>query len=69
MNAQPSKTVTVRTNAELRAMNLSFYTLSKLANVLCCVNPMEALEARLARNPSLKGELTLDDCGNFLAFA
>lgn len=66
-------TITVRTNDELRALNLSFYTLCKLADVLNCVNPTQALEQRLTHpawaDKGWKGELTLDSLGNFVAFA
>lgn len=65
-------TTTVRTNAELAAMNLSFYTLSKLADALNCVDPRQCLEHRLT-HPAFavkgwKGELTLDALGNFVSF-
>ncbi len=63
----------VKTNADLRNMNLSFYTLSKLSDVLNCVNPMTALEHRLTHpafaGKGWKGELTLDNLGNFVSFA
>lgn len=66
-------TITVRTNAELRNLNLSFYTLCKLAEVLNCVNPHYALEHRLTHpawaSKGWKGELTLDSLGNFVSFA
>lgn len=66
-------TVIIRTNAQLRELNLSFYTLSKLADVLQCVNPMLALENRLTHpawaSKGWKGELTLDELGNFVSFA
>jgi hypothetical protein len=66
-------TITVRTNEELRALDLSYYTLTKLADVLRCVNPMECLEHRLTHpafaDKGWKGELTLDQFGNFVSFA
>lgn len=66
-------TYTVRTNDELRALNLSIYSLSKLANVLNCVNPTSALEHRLSHpafaHHGWKGQLTLDSLGNFISFA
>jgi hypothetical protein len=40
-------TTTVRTNAQLRKMHLSYYTLCKLADALHCVDPQECLEHRL----------------------
>ena len=65
-------TTTVRTNEELRNMDLSFYTLSKLANVLNCVDPRQCLEHRLTHQAfagkGWKGELTLDSLGNFVSF-
>lgn len=66
-------TYTVRTNEELRALNLSYYTLSEMARVLNCVDPRTCLEHRLT-HPAFapmgwKGELTLDELGNFLSFA
>ena len=65
-------TTTVRTNEELRNMALSFYTLSKLANVLNCVDPRQCLEHRLTHpafaGKGWKGELTLDSLGNFVSF-
>jgi len=65
-------TYTVTANSQLVAMNLSYYTLCRLADVLCCVNPLHALESRLT-NPGFadmgwKGELTLDNLGNFVSF-
>lgn len=60
-------TYTVRTNAELRALGLSFYTLCKLAELLRCVDPRHNLEDRIARD-GWKGELCLDELGNFVAF-
>lgn len=67
------KTYTIRTNADIRALNLSFYTLSRLAYVLECVNPCDCLEHRLTHpafaHHGWKGELTLDDLGNFVSFA
>lgn len=71
MNA--TTTIQVRTNAQLRELDLSFYTLCKLANVLSCVNPMECLEHRLTHpafaDKGWKGELTLDALGNFVSFS
>lgn len=65
-------TTTVRTNQQLRDMNLSFYTLVKLANVLNCVDPQQCLEHRLTHpafaDKGWKGELTLDSLGNFVSF-
>jgi hypothetical protein len=65
-------TTTVSTNKQLREMNLSFYTLSCLSRVLCCVDPQQCLEHRLT-HPAFayqgwKGELTLDALGNFVSF-
>ena len=61
-------TATYRTNAALRAANLSYYTLCRLADALACVNPMLALEHRLARDVSMLGELTTDALGNFVSW-
>ena len=65
-------TYTVTSNAALKAMDLSFYTLSKLANVLNCVDPQLCLEHRLTHpafaDKGWKGELTLDSLGNFVSF-
>ena len=65
-------TTTVRTNQALRDMNLSIYTLSKLARVLSAVDPRTCLEHRLSHpafaHHGWKGELTLDDLGNFVSF-
>lgn len=65
-------TYTVRTNDELRALNLSFYTLCKLAEVLNCVDPQTALEHRLSHpafaGKGWQGKLTLDELGNFVSF-
>lgn len=65
-------TYTVRSNQQLRDMDLSFYTLCKLARVLECVDPQEALEHRLSHpafaEKGWKGELTLDHLGNFVKF-
>jgi hypothetical protein len=62
----------IRTNAELRALDLSFYSLCKLANVLNCVNPCDCLEHRLTHpafaDKGWKGALTLDHLGNFVSF-
>lgn len=62
------QTITVRTNAELQALDLSYYTLCHLADALCCVDPRTCLEQRLARDAACKGELTLDALGNFISF-
>lgn len=63
----------VRTNTELKALDLSFYTLAKLADVLNCVDPTQCLEHRLTHpafaDKGWKGELTLDSLGNFVSFA
>lgn len=65
-------TTTVTTNQQLKDMHLSFYTLSKLANVLNCVDPQLCLEHRLSHpafaHNGWKGELTLDTLGNFVSF-
>ena len=66
-------TYTVKTNAELDSMDLSFYTLCKLADVLRCVDPTLCLEHRLT-HPAFaangwRGELTLDSLGNFVSFS
>jgi hypothetical protein len=65
-------TTTVTTNAALKAMNLSFYTLCKLADVLNCVDPQECLEHRLTHpafaDKGWRGDLTLDQFGNFVSF-
>lgn len=66
-------TVTVKTNAELSALGLSFYSLAKLADILECVDPCQCLEHRLTHrafaDKGWKGQLTLDQYGNLLAFA
>ena len=66
-------TITVRTNEELKALGLSYYTLCKLAYTLHCVDPRECLEHRLSHpafaDKGWRGELTLDQFGNFVAFA
>lgn len=63
----------VTTNQQLQAMDLSFYTLSKLANVLNCVDPQQCLEHRLTHaafaDKGWKGNLTLDQFGNFVSFS
>jgi hypothetical protein len=61
-------TMTVRTNKEISAMNLSYYTLCRLSDAIMVSNPLTALEHFLSRNPSVKGELTLDSLGNFVSF-
>ena len=62
----------VTTNAQLKALNLSFYSLCKLADELNCVDPTQCLEHRLTHpafaNKGWKGELTLDNLGNFVSF-
>lgn len=67
------RTITVKTDAELKALGLSFYTLSCLARVLSCVDPRDCLEHRLTHpafaEHNWKGELTLDALGNFVSFA
>lgn len=68
MNRDYVKTIIVRTNQELRDLNLSFFSLCKLSDALCCVDPRTCLEQRLAHDPSRKGELTLDALGNFVSF-
>lgn len=66
------KTITVKTNEELQSLHLNMYTLSKLANVLNCVDPTTCLEHRLTHvafaSKGWKGEITLDDLGNFISF-
>jgi len=66
------RTITVKTNDELKALNLSIYTLSRLARVLNCVNPEDCLEQRLTHpafaHNGWKGQLTLDNLGNFVGF-
>jgi hypothetical protein len=65
-------TYTIRKNAELKALNLSMYSLSRLARILECVDPRDCLEHRLS-HPAFAargwtGELTLDEFGNLLSF-
>lgn len=71
--SQMNSTTTVRTNEQLHAMDLSFYTLCHLARVLECVDPRMCLEHRLAHpafaDKAWKGELTLDRLGNFVSFS
>lgn len=63
----------IKTDAQLKEMNLSFYTLSRLAEVLQCVDPRDCFEHRLSHHAFAKhgwrGELTLDKLGNFVSFA
>ena len=62
----------VKTNKDLADLHLSVYSLSKLANVLNCVDPTKCLEHRLTHpafaHHGWKGELTLDHLGNFISF-
>lgn len=60
---------TLTTNASVAALNLSFYSLSKLSDALCCVNPATAFDSRIARLPGHVGVLKLDELGNYLSFS
>ena len=61
-------TIAVKTNAQLRELNLSFYSLCKLADRMRCVNPMLCLEQRIETH-GFVGFLTLDPLGNYVDFA
>lgn len=68
----PHVTHIVKTDAELDALCLSIYTLSRLSDVLSCVDPRKCLEHRLTHpafaDRGWRGELTLDSLGNFVKF-
>lgn len=59
---------TIRTNAELIALDVSYYTLCRLSDAIMMANPRHGLEDYLARNPEVKGELVMDYLGNFIDF-
>ena len=62
----------VKTNDEIKSLNLSFYTLCKLGDVLNCVDPTLCFEHRMTHqafaDKKWVGELTLDQLGNFVSF-
>lgn len=64
-------TINIRnmTAEEIKALNLSFYTLSRWADVVSLVYPTGIVEL-WARGcyQQWKGILTLDDLGNFVSF-
>lgn len=55
------------TNAEMNALNLSFYTLCKWADVTHLTDPRFCGDA--IKRGEYRGILTLDAMGNFISFA
>jgi len=61
------QTFNITTNAALKNLNLNWFSMCKLAEILNCVNPLYALESRVASR-GLTGTLTLDAVGNLVSF-
>ncbi len=62
------KTIQLRTNQDVMDAQLSFYTLAKLADAMMCVYPMYCLE-QWVKLGCCKGDLCVDDLGNFISFS
>lgn len=62
----PCKTIQLSDMASF--IGLSYYTLCRLGDATAVVFPMHALPARIA-NGQYKGELVVDDLGNFISFS
>jgi hypothetical protein len=60
-------TYTIKTNDDLRALNLSYYSTCRLADQLRVVDPHTCIEMRLARDGAV-GKLVLDKLGNFVSY-
>lgn len=54
-------------NADVVALNLSFYSLCRLADTVRRVDPRHGMDSALQFG-DWKGELTLDALGNFVSF-